>query len=320
MAQPKLPRWDTALLKAGGFPVTPQNLRFVDAWQQAEGGSAANNPFNTTEPGFGATGDYNQVGVKNYPTPRQGLAATVATLENGRYGSIVDALRQGSSAMAAAQALAASPWGTGSLVEKILGGPAAAPAAGAPSGSALARSAAQTAAPAVATPSRVSLLGPLSAASGSGDYTQFFAALGNALRNQGATASLPVSPAPAAVGQAAPVQPLPSSSKLALAAVPLNLATRKGIGLDQQVLPEAERIAQQFGVKVNSGYRSPAHNAQVGGAQGSDHLTGDAVDFTGSPAAMQALQQWALRQRFPYVEPWSQTGGSHVHISLRRTR
>lgn len=164
----------------------------------------------------------------------------------------------------------------------------------------------------------------LANSAGSLDKTGFYTALGNALRARAAAVQPTVqqptfSPLPARAGQTANIQPLPAaSSKLALAAVPLGLETRKGIQVDNSILPAVEQVAQQFGVKVNSGYRSAAHNAQVGGAEHSDHLTGDAVDFTGSPQQMAALQAWALKQKFPYVEPTSQTHGSHVHISFRR--
>jgi len=77
-------------------------------------------------------------------------------------------------------------------------------------------------------------------------------------------------------------------------------------------------ITKTFGVTVSSGYRSVTHNEQVGGAPNSDHLTGNAVDFVGPPAALQRLYNWALKMHFPYVEPMSQTGGSHVHISFAR--
>lgn len=121
MAAPTVPNWQTQVLHGVGAPVTPQNLLFVNAWARAEGGSAANNPFNTTQTAPGATA-YNSVGVRNYLTPQAGLQATISTLQNGRYGNILSALRSGTSARAAASALANSPWGTGSLVEKILGG------------------------------------------------------------------------------------------------------------------------------------------------------------------------------------------------------
>lgn len=71
-----------------------ENRRFLGAWQLAEGGTAAFNPLNTTEPWAGAT-NYNSVGVKNYRTGSDGIAATVATLLNGHYTNIVHDLRDG---------------------------------------------------------------------------------------------------------------------------------------------------------------------------------------------------------------------------------
>lgn len=121
MAIPNQPGWAQLLLGRLGAPVTSENLRFLAAWQRAEGGGAANNPFNTTEPYAGATG-YNSVGVKNYPTPGAGIDATTRTLMNGRYGNIVGLLRSGrASAQQLASAVAQSPWGTGSGVLRVLG-------------------------------------------------------------------------------------------------------------------------------------------------------------------------------------------------------
>lgn len=157
-------------------------------------------------------------------------------------------------------------------------------------------------------------------ATGGLDLSGFYNTLGAALRKRQAAQTVPVQPLPAATGQQAPVSPLPYSpgdQNLRLQAVPLGLATRPGIQLDARVASEADRIAKQFGVRVNSGYRSAQHNAQVGGAPNSDHLTGDAVDYVGTPQQMRALYQWA-QGRFPYVEPWAQAGGNHVHISFRR--
>jgi cell wall-associated NlpC family hydrolase len=121
MAAPNIPGWQSMILKGVNAPVTPENIRYMDAWARAEGGSATNNPFNTTQHAPGA-GSYNSVGVRNYTSPQQGIQATIDTLNNGRYGNIIGALRKGTSAMDAANALAASPWGTGSLVQKVLGG------------------------------------------------------------------------------------------------------------------------------------------------------------------------------------------------------
>lgn len=89
-----------------------------------------------------------------------------------------------------------------------------------------------------------------------------------------------------------------------------------GVPVDSRIAPEVAALVSRFGVTPTSGLRSAAHNAQVGGAQNSDHLRGDAVDFAGTPQEMSALYQWA-QGRFPYVEPMAQAK-NHVHISFRR--
>src|SRR6476469_7415809 len=60
---------------------TPQNLKACYAWQAAGGGTAAWNPWNTTQNAPGAT-DYNSAGVKNYATAQAGYQATAGTLNN----------------------------------------------------------------------------------------------------------------------------------------------------------------------------------------------------------------------------------------------
>lgn len=102
-----------------------------------------------------------------------------------------------------------------------------------------------------------------------------------------------------------------------LTSVPTNIAARPGIEVNSQIAPDVAQVANLFGVKVESGFRSAEHNAAVGGAENSDHLKGNAVDFVGSPQAMQHLYQWA-QGKYPYVEPWDQSGGNHVHISFIR--
>lgn len=119
-------------------------------------------------------------------------------------------------------------------------------------------------------------------------------------------------------GSVSPSAVMPGIGKgQGLSYVPGQLASRAGIQVDKAVLGEAEAIARRFGLKINSGYRSAQHNAAVGGAENSDHLRGDAVDFVGSPAQMLAAYKFA-QGRFPYVEPWNQAGGNHVHISFKR--
>ena len=108
-----------ALLNAIGAPVTSQNLEAIVSWETAEGGGFGNramfNPLNTTLPMPGSH-PINAVGVQAYTSSSQGLTATVSTLRGGAYRGIVAALKAGNSAQAVEQAVAASPWGTGSFL------------------------------------------------------------------------------------------------------------------------------------------------------------------------------------------------------------
>ena len=113
--------WAQAFVKSLGMPMTADNVAAVVAWEMAEGGhwynTAYYNPLNTTQSMPGAT-IFNSVGVKAYTSWAQGLRASVITIRNGYYGGILDALRRGNDAQAVADAVAASPWGTGSFTPK----------------------------------------------------------------------------------------------------------------------------------------------------------------------------------------------------------
>ena len=273
MATPGVPNWQAQILHAVGAPVTPANLTFLNAWARAEGGSASNNPFNTTQTGFGATGNYNSVGVKNYATPQGGIQATVNTLQNGRYGNILGALRQGSNAMAAAQALANSPWGTGSLVERILGGGGQVTAPPPP---------VQT--PGVAPPVR-----PLPARQiPKVDLTALFNA-GNRMFG------LPELPAGSITrpGSAPPRQPTQAPSSPPSATAP---ATKtKPPRVSGPTLRYIEHFAAPFGLTITS---------TTGGkhAKNSYHYRGRAVDFGGDPAKMAALAKYGLSHAGQFQE------------------
>ena len=60
------------------------------------------------------------MGVKNYASYQDGLDANVKVITNGLYGNILSALQQGNDADAVARAVANSPWGTGTGVERVL--------------------------------------------------------------------------------------------------------------------------------------------------------------------------------------------------------
>ena len=117
------------ILKSLGTTVTPEKMKFLKAWRQAEGAKARNNPFNTTKdmPVDGVT-NYNSVGVKNYPTRQVGLEATVKTLQLPYYQELLAKLKNDNiTAEEIADTDDLSTWGTGELVSKVLAGGTIAP-------------------------------------------------------------------------------------------------------------------------------------------------------------------------------------------------
>jgi len=113
-------RWANDFLARLGMPPTSENVRAVVAWQQAEGTAARFNPLATTQGGFDGATNFNSVGVKNYASYDDGLAANVRAITNGRYTDVLAALRKGTSAMEVAEAIKTSPWGSGDLVVRVL--------------------------------------------------------------------------------------------------------------------------------------------------------------------------------------------------------
>jgi hypothetical protein len=107
-----------ALLETLGDPVTSQNTGAIVSWARAEGGAwnspAKYNPLNTTRRMPGSY-SMNGAGVQAYTSWPEGLAATAQTLQAGAYGRILTALKAGNSEQAVEQAVASSPWGTGSF-------------------------------------------------------------------------------------------------------------------------------------------------------------------------------------------------------------
>lgn len=89
--------WITAFLTSIGAPPTQANIKSMSAWISRETPwppVAKNNPMNTTQKMPGST-NFNSVGVQNYPTAAEGIAALRMTITNGRYSGIVSALRSG---------------------------------------------------------------------------------------------------------------------------------------------------------------------------------------------------------------------------------
>ena len=107
------------LLKNLGAPVSPENLKFLLAWRQAEGQGGKFNPFNTTWKLPNST-TFNSHGVQNYQSLEDGMSATLKTLNNGRYSCIVDGLKKNIGAAEIAQCPSLEVWGTGDLVGEVI--------------------------------------------------------------------------------------------------------------------------------------------------------------------------------------------------------
>ena len=91
--------------------------------------------------------------------------------------------------------------------------------------------------------------------------------------------------------------------------------------LDSRLRQVINQVASNFGpVKVNSTCRSRTHNAKVGGATRSKHLTGDAVDFSVS-RNKPAVLGWLRRQPSVGGLKLYAGGRGHFHIDTgpRRT-
>lgn len=87
-----------ALEQALGDTVTDRNNATIARWARAEGGNWHNNalfnPLNTTKTMPGSH-SVNSIGVQAYLSWAEGIAATVATINNGRYPNVVSDLRRG---------------------------------------------------------------------------------------------------------------------------------------------------------------------------------------------------------------------------------
>lgn len=81
-------------------------------------------------------------------------------------------------------------------------------------------------------------------------------------------------------------------------------------------------------ILISSGYRSPALNAAAGGAQGSQHLLGEACDFTcptyGTP---EQVVRAIVASKIPfdqvileYYNPQKRTGWVHISFSAKNRR
>ena len=108
--------------------------------------------------------------------------------------------------------------------------------------------------------------------------------------------------------------------------------TARSMGIDNTMPAEVRRsverlveavldpLRQEFGmpIYVNSGYRSSALNAAVGGVQSSQHLRGEAADIT-SGSRDGNIRLWRLlrKMRLPVDQAINEHDYAWIHVSHR---
>lgn len=105
--------WASEFLRRLDAPVTTDTVQLVIAWIDGEGTRARYNPLATTQWAPGAT-IFNSHKVRNYPDLETGFLATLDTITNGRYDTIVAGLRAGDVNAALSDSKEWTTWGTGS--------------------------------------------------------------------------------------------------------------------------------------------------------------------------------------------------------------
>ncbi len=88
-------------------------------------------------------------------------------------------------------------------------------------------------------------------------------------------------------------------------------------------LLEATRTILGVPMRITSGYRTPEHNAAIGGVETSQHMDGTAADFTTELSLYEVASRIDMAERVGAMPPYGQlifypyTTG-HIHISLPR--
>jgi hypothetical protein len=89
--------------------------------------------------------------------------------------------------------------------------------------------------------------------------------------------------------------------------------------VDPLMVSHVQNARSRYGVmSLNSGYRTPNHNASVGGATFSRHMYGDAIDVPAATTSVFNSLKTAFAPEYPsYIEPYDQASNNHYHGDWR---
>lgn len=101
-------------------------------------------------------------------------------------------------------------------------------------------------------------------------------------------------------------------------------STDKEFYIDQILLEKLDLVREEFGesITITSGYRSPAHNAKIGGSSASQHCLGKAADIRPSSSSKQDLDKLYLicEKYFEAVGDGRNKGFVHVDTRTGKKR
>ena len=98
----------------------------------------------------------------------------------------------------------------------------------------------------------------------------------------------------------------------------LNSGTYSWAVIDNDLEDGVDDVYDDYGsIDINSGYRSPIKNNQVGGATNSRHVYGDAVDIDSDSSTWDDIAASAYSAAGGCIEPKADSGTGHVHSDWR---
>ena len=107
-----------------GIPKTPENIKFIKAWKQAETTKAKNSLFGSTQK-YNSSTKFNSANVQNYNSIEDSIIAHTKTIANRYYPNLYKDLKAGKkTALQIAQdnLKELKTWGTGTLLITVLKG------------------------------------------------------------------------------------------------------------------------------------------------------------------------------------------------------